>query len=78
MNDPVNHPRHYTTGSIETIDYIVDVLGIDGAINYCHGNVVKYTGSRLHNKQNPIQDAKKAVWYLNMMIELLGESNGEG
>ena len=78
MNDPVNHPRHYTIGSIETIDYIVDVLGIDGAINYCHGNVVKYTGSRLHNKQNPIQDAKKAVWYLNMMIELLGESNGEG
>ena len=78
MNDPVNHPRHYTAGSIETIDYIVDVLGIDGAINYCHGNVVKYTGSRLHNKQNPIQDAIKAVWYLNMMIELLGESNGEG
>lgn len=78
MNDPVNHPRHYNAGSIETIDYIVDVLGIDGAINYCHGNVVKYTGSRLHNKQNPIQDAKKAVWYLNMMIELLGESNGEG
>ncbi len=78
MNDPVNHPEHYTAGSIETIDYIVDVLGVDGAINYCHGNVVKYTGSRLHNKQNPIQDAKKAVWYLNKMIELLGEINGEG
>ena len=76
MNDPVNHPSHYTAGSIETIDYIVDVLGIDGAVNYCHGNVVKYTGSRLHNKQNPVQDAEKAVWYLNKMIELMKVKNG--
>ena len=71
MNDPVNHPSHYTAGKIETIDYMVDVLGVEGAINYCHGNVIKYTGSRLHNKQNPIQDAQKAVWYMNKMIELM-------
>ena len=71
MNDPVNHPSHYTAGKIETIDYMVDVLGVEGAINYCHGNVLKYTGSRLHNKQNPIQDAQKAVWYMNKMIELM-------
>lgn len=76
MNDPVNHPSHYTAGNIETIDYIVDVLGVDGAVNYCHGNVIKYTGSRLHNKQNPVQDAEKAVWYLNKMIELMKVKNG--
>lgn len=23
-NDPVNHPHHYTYGTIETIDYIED------------------------------------------------------
>ena len=50
---------------------MVDVLGVEGAIYYCHGNVIKYTGSRLHNKQNPIQDAQKAVWYMNKMIELM-------
>lgn len=71
MNDPVNHPSHYTAGKIETIDYLVDVLGVEGAIHYCHGNVIKYTGSRLHNKKNPIQDAQKAVWYMNKMIELM-------
>lgn len=38
--DPVNHPSHYTHGEIETIDYIVDVLGVEGAIEYCHGNVI--------------------------------------
>ncbi len=74
--DPVNHPAHYTHGEIETIDYIVDVLGVEGAIEYCHGNVIKYTGSRLMIKENPVQDAKKAVWYMTKMIELM-ESLGE-
>ncbi len=78
MKDNVNHPEHYTKGDIETIDYIVDVLGREGAIDYCHGNVIKYTGSRLMNKLNPIEDAKKAIWYTQKMIELLGEGYGEG
>jgi len=69
--DNVNSPAHYTDGNIETIDYIVDVLGEYDAIHYCHGNVIKYTGSRLWSKGNPIQDAKKAIWYLNKMVELM-------
>ena len=69
--DTVNKPPHYNKGEIETIDYIVDVLGEYEAISYCHGNVIKYTGTRLWEKGNPIEDAKKAVWYLNKMIELM-------
>ena len=71
IDDPINNPEHYTTGSIETIDYITDVLGEYHAAMFCHGNVLKYTGTRLFGKGKPIQDAKKAVWYLNKMIELL-------
>ena len=71
IDDPVNNPEHYTIGSIETIDYITDVLGEYHAAIFCHGNVLKYTGTRLFGKGKPIQDAKKAVWYLNKMIELL-------
>lgn len=71
MDDPINNPEHYTTGNIETIDYITDVLGEYHAAMFCHGNVLKYTGTRLFAKGKPIQDAKKAVWYLNKMIELL-------
>lgn len=71
LDDPVNNPEHYTIGSIETIDYITDVLGEYHAAVFCHGNVLKYTGTRLFGKGKPIQDAKKAVWYLNKMIELL-------
>ena len=71
MTDNVNHPAHYTKGDIETIDYIVDVLGTQGAIDYFHGNVLKYTGGRLMNKGNCIEDTQKAIWYSNKMIELL-------
>ena len=76
QSDMVNSPPHYSDGNIETIDYIVDVLGEYEAISYCHGNVIKYTGSRLWNKDDPIQDAEKAVWYLNKMIELMKKTQG--
>lgn len=75
--DMVNSPPHYADGNIETIDYIVDVLGEFDAISYCHGNVIKYTGSRLWKKGKPIEDAKKAVWYLNKMIELMEKTKGK-
>ena len=76
QSDMVNSPPHYADGKIETIDYIVDVLGEWEAISYCHGNVIKYTGSRLFKKGNPIQDAEKAIWYLNKMVEFLKKTKG--
>jgi len=75
--DMVNSPTHYADGKIETIDYIVDVLGEWDAISYCHGNVIKYTGSRLFKKGNPIQDAEKAIWYLKKMVELMEKTKGK-
>lgn len=71
--DMVNRPAHYTKGEIETIDYIIDVLGTEGAINYCHGNVIKYTGARLMNKGSSSENADKAIWYAKKMIELMKE-----
>ena len=76
MADNVNNPLHYNKGEIETIDYIIDVLGKYEAVSYCQANVIKYTGSRLFNKGNPIEDAKKARWYLDKMIKLLEETKG--
>jgi len=75
--DSVNHPEHYNQGQIETIDYIVDVLGEYDSIHYCHGNVLKYLGSRLWNKNDPVEDAKKARWYLDKMIELMTKTKGQ-
>ena len=65
MNDPVNHPAHYTDGGIETIDFIEAKR-----LPYHLGNVVKYV-SRAGKKIDEVEDLKKAQWYLNRYIELV-------
>ncbi|KKN14537.1 hypothetical protein LCGC14_0995040 [marine sediment metagenome] len=63
ITDGVNHPPHYTTGKIETIDVITD-----WNLNYCEGNVIKYL-SRYKHKGTPLRDLKKAEWYLKRLIK---------
>ena len=73
--DPVNKPAHYNlSGGIECIDYIKQVLGTDGFIAYCHGNMIKYQ-HRHKYKTNPVEDMKKAQWYLNKMLETMKEKH---
>jgi len=64
-HDSVNHPVHYTTGGIETIDYIEAKQ-----LNYHLGNVVKYV-SRAGKKSATLEDLKKAKWYLDREIQRL-------
>ena len=72
--DPVNKPAHYNQEGIECIDYIRQVLGLDGFIAYCHGNMIKYQ-HRHRYKQNPVQDMEKAQWYLEKMLEVMKEKS---
>jgi hypothetical protein len=74
--DSVTKPSHYNQGEIETIDYIEDVLGPYDSIHHCHATVLKYLGSRLWNKHNPLEDAKKARWYLDRMITNMEKTKG--
>lgn len=67
MGDAIN-PEHYKFGGIETINYIIAKLGIEGAINFCLGNVIKYVSRESH--KNGLEDLKKAQWYLNKAVEL--------
>ena len=72
-DDPVNHPSHYTYGSIEVMDYIEDK-----GFNFALGNAVKYI-SRAGRKDadKTIQDLEKASWYLNREIKRLRNLQGE-
>ena len=63
--DNVNHPAHYKTGGIETIDFIEAK-----SLNYNLGNVVKYL-TRADHKGNKLEDLKKAQWYLNREVSNL-------
>lgn len=71
MNDVVNHPKHYTTGKIEVIDFIEDK-----ELNFNLGNVVKYV-SRAGRKKSQgksleakaLEDLKKARFYIDREIQ---------
>lgn len=56
--DPVNHPQHYTVASLEVID-IIERFNM----NFHIGNVFKYIVRHQH-KGKPIEDLKKALWYI--------------
>jgi hypothetical protein len=60
--DMVNNPPHYTTGGVETIDFI-EAKKLD----YNLGNVVKYI-TRADHKGDKHEDLCKARWYLNRAI----------
>lgn len=67
MSDNVNHPKHYTDGKIECIDYIRDKLTDEEFRGYIKGNILKYiTRERLKNKD---EDLQKAKWYLDKLLE---------
>jgi hypothetical protein len=68
----VNHPPHYTQGGIETIDYMKAKLTPEAFIGYLQGNCIKYL-SRAAHKGMPVEDFKKAQWYLNKLVETLEE-----
>lgn len=67
MDNAVEHPGHYTKGSIECIEAIKASMCPADFCGYCKGNVLKYLW-RWEDKGG-LQDLKKAKVYLNWMIE---------
>ena len=61
--DLVNHPPHYKSGGVETIDFIEAK-----DLNYRLGNVVKYVSRAGRKDTDPVQDLEKAAWYLQREI----------
>ncbi|MFB7906435.1 DUF3310 domain-containing protein [Kitasatospora sp. NPDC001309] len=63
VNDPVNHPNHYTWLPIEVIE-------ITKHLGFVLGNVVKYV-LRAGRKGSKLEDLRKARWYLDYAIREL-------
>lgn len=60
-------PTYYMKGTIETIDFIKEVVsGLDGVSGFYVGNIIKYI-SRHADKGN-VEDLKKASVYLDWLI----------
>ena len=72
-HDPVHLPAHYVAGrQFEVIDILEDQVQlapdpINGALQW---QVLKYL-CRLWGKGNAVEDARKARWYLDRLIQRL-------
>jgi CRISPR/Cas system-associated protein Cas5 (RAMP superfamily) len=63
--DIIEHPKHYTFGSIEPIDVIED-----WQLDFRLANVVKYIArAGKKDPQKKKQDLEKALWYLKRYID---------
>jgi hypothetical protein len=71
---PVENPDHYNTGAIEAIEAIKASMPSEQFFGYLKGNVMKYLW-RYDYKEKPIEDLRKADWYLNRLIDALIEDN---
>ena len=72
--DRVNSPSHYRAGSQEAIDIIEDAIrhapgSVEGMLQ---AQVLKYI-LRLWHKDNTLEDARKASWYLDRLISKLAD-----
>lgn len=69
-HDPVNKPDHYNVGAIEAIEAIKASMPENEFRGYLKGNLMKYVW-RYDYKGKPVEDLRKARWYLERLIEEL-------
>jgi hypothetical protein len=62
MNDPVNHPKHYTNHPSG-----VECIEVTEHFNFNKGNAIKYIW-RSADKGKEVEDLRKARWYIDREI----------
>ena len=75
MADKIKHPPHYFRFKIEPITFIMQ-----NDIPYAEGNAIKYICRWRHkheDKKEQLTDLKKAIQYLNLLIEQETQEKGE-
>jgi hypothetical protein len=65
--DVVNSPPHYKSGGIEAIEGIEASMEPEAYAGYLKGSVTKYLW-RYEKKGKPLEDLKKARWFLDRLI----------
>ena len=65
-DDPINHPPHYTSHPSG-----VECITVTEHMGFNLGNAVKYIWRADLKSDSPIEDLKKAAWYIQREIERL-------
>ena len=74
--DAVAHPAHYTQGGIECIDAMESALTHAEFVGYLRANVLKYIW-RYDRKGAPVEDLRKAAWYLDRLTREVGRDEDQ-
>lgn len=69
--DNIVNPAHYTTTKISALDVVND-----WDLGFYLGNTIKYI-KRYKLKGNPIQDLKKGIQYMQLLVDKLEKENEE-
>ena len=74
--DVVNSPPHYKSGGVEAIEGIEASMAPEAYAGYLKGNIMKYMW-RYERKGKPVEDLKKAQWYLGRLIAAQEKMRGQ-
>lgn len=78
--DIITKPAHYANHTIEPLDYVTDLLtnskftAMEGALVM---NIIKYI-SRFPYKGTPVEDVKKAQFYLSKLTGIVEAEYNKG
>jgi hypothetical protein len=68
--DEITKPKHYTQGKVECITALESMMERESFIDYLRAQALKYVW-RLRHKGDPLEDAKKAQYYINFLVSKL-------
>lgn len=75
--DDVSYPKYYfQPGSVECIEEMIEVFGVNAVMNFCLLNVWKYRKRAIY--KNKEQDIEKSNWYMHKYLELKKRKCCEG
>jgi len=66
LGNPVEHPTHYTSHPSG-----IECIQVTEWMTFCAGNAVKYIWRAGLKTEDPIEDLKKARWYVDREIARL-------
>jgi len=72
MNDPVNHPQHYTEHPSG-----IECIQVTEHMNFNLGNAIKYLWRAGIKTTNPLEDLQKAEFYIKREIQRCKEFPNE-
>lgn len=75
MEEKVNHPSHYNSSKMETIDVLLNTLTFEEYKGFLKGNIIKYLCRYEH--KNGIEDLEKAKWYIQRLIDDQKKKDGK-